>query len=459
MSQIDRIVEAAGNAIWGPQTLLLLIGTGVFLSWRLGGIQFARFLYASKHVLLGVRRKDESQDKSGDISPLQALMTSLSATVGNGNIAGVTTAIVLGGPGAIFWMWISAIFGMATKYSEVLLGVLYRKTNPDGTVLGGPMIYLKEAIKWKGLGKKLAVFSAFAMGMKALFTPSMVQSNSIALVVESQWGIDNWITGIFLAIITWVVIVGGIKSIGRTAEFLAPFMSFLYIAFGVSVMALLWREIPGVFSAIFSEAFTGTAVAGGFSGWMMGVRYGVARGSYSNEAGIGSAAVAHAAAKTDSPVKQGLIAMLDVFIDTIIICSITAFVVLATGIWQSGSTSTAAVADAFEATIPFGGVVVVLSSLLFGYSSMITWPYFGEQAFASIFGFGVKKWFRYAFCILVILGSFIKVDTVWQMGDFFNGMMAIPNLIGLLAMSGIIIKITKSYFQKLKFIELNQEEL
>lgn len=459
MSQIDRIVEAAGNAIWGPQTLLLLIGTGVFLSWRLGGIQFARFLYASKHVLLGVRRKDESQDKSGDISPLQALMTSLSATVGNGNIAGVTTAIVLGGPGAIFWMWISAIFGMATKYSEVLLGVLYRKTNPDGTVLGGPMIYLKEAIKWKGLGKKLAVFSAFAMGMKALFTPSMVQSNSIALVVESQWGIDNWITGIFLAIITWVVIVGGIKSIGRTAEFLAPFMSFLYIAFGVSVMALLWREIPGVFSAIFSEAFTGTAVAGGFSGWMMGVRYGVARGSYSNEAGIGSAAVAHAAAKTDSPVKQGLIAMLDVFIDTIIICSITAFVVLATGIWQSGSTSTAAVADAFEATIPFGGVVVVLSSLLFGYSSMITWPYFGEQAFASIFGFGVKKWFRYAFCILIILGSFIKVDTVWQMGDFFNGMMAIPNLIGLLAMSGIIIKITKSYFQKLKFIELNQEEL
>ena len=450
MNQIDRIVEAAGNAIWGPHTLLLLIGTGIFLSWRLGGIQFVRFLYASKHVLLGVRRKDGSQDKSGDISPLQALMTSLSATVGNGNIAGVATAIALGGPGAIFWMWISAIFGMATKFSEVLLGVLYRKTNPDGTVLGGPMIYLKEAIKWKGIGKKLAVFSAFAMGMKALFSTSMVQSNSIAQGIESQWGIDNWMTGIFLAIITWVVIVGGIKSIGRTAEFLAPFMSILYIAFGVSVIALLWREIPGVFSAIFSEAFTGTAVAGGFAGWMMGVRYGVARGSYSNEAGIGSAAVAHAAAKTDSPVKQGLIAMLDVFIDTIIICSITAFVVLATGIWQSGLTSTAAVADAFNDTIPFGGVVVVLSSLLFGYSSMITWPYFGEQAFASIFGFGVKKWFRYAFCILIILGSFIKVETVWQMVDFFNGLMAIPNLIGLLAMSGIIVKVTASYFKNQK---------
>ncbi|MFC1561990.1 alanine/glycine:cation symporter family protein [candidate division KSB1 bacterium] len=450
MVLLDEIVKLTGAIVWGPHMLLLLIGTGIFLTWRLYGIQFHRFLFAVKYILLGIRRKDKSQDKSGDISPFQALMTSLAAAVGNGNIAGVATAIALGGPGAIFWMWLSAVVGMATKFSEVLLGVHFRKSNSDGTVMGGPMIYLHEAIKWKGIGRILAGFSAFAMGMKALFTPSLVQSNSIALAVETHLGINTWVTGIFLAIITWIVIVGGIKSIGRFAEFISPFMSILYIAAGIAVMIVFWRAIPTVFGAIFSQAFTGTAAVGGFTGStvMMGLRYGVARGSYSNEAGIGSSAVAHAAAKTDQPVRQGIIAMMDVFIDTILICTITAFVVLATGEWETGTSSTEAVTNAFEMTIPFGGWIVVLSSLLFGYSSMISWPYMGAQSFAYLFGLWVKKYFAWVFCVLVIFGSSLKVNTVWLIGDTLNGLMAIPNLIGLIALSGIVVKLTKIYFNQ-----------
>jgi len=455
LNLLDEIFIFTGKVIWGPHMLLLLIGTGIFLTTRLNGIQFRRFLYATKYTLLGARRKDKSQEKSGDITPFQALMTSLAAAVGNGNIAGVATAIAIGGPGAIFWMWVSAVVGMATKFSEVVLGIHYRKTNPDGTMLGGPMIYLREAIQWKGLGKVLAGFSAFAMGLKALLSPSMVQSNSIALAVETHLGINKIMTGIFLAVLTWMVIIGGIKSIGRFSEFLAPFMSIIYIAAGIAVVVLYRQAITGMVYGIISQAFTGTAVTGAFMGstMMMAMRYGVARGSYSNEAGIGSAAVAHAAAKTDQPARQGLIAMMDVFVDTIILCTITSFVVLATGEWSAGSTSTEMVTIAFDKSIPFGGWVVVLSSLLFGYSSMISWPYFGEQAFASIFGFWIKKYFRWIFCILVVCGSVIKVDTVWLMGDTVNGLMAIPNLIGLLALSGVIVNIMRSYFTN-KNIEL-----
>jgi len=433
--------------------LLLLVGTGAYLTFRLGGIQIRRFPYAARFIWRGVRHADESERKQGDISPFQALTTSLAAAIGNGNIAGIATAIALGGPGAVFWMWVSAAVGMATKFSEVVLGVHFRKTNPDGSILGGPMVYLAEAFPWKRLGKVLSGFFAFAMGMKCLFSTSMVQSNSISLAFETHFGVPMWITGILLAAVTWVVIIGGIRSIGRFTEFLAPFMSLVYIAGGVIVIVLFFRELPSVFGRIFSEAFTGSAAAGGFAGSsvMHALRFGVARGSYSNEAGIGSAAVAHAAARTNQPVRQGLIAMMDVFIDTMVLCTITAMVVLLTGEWLTGTTSTEMTTIAFERSLPVvGGWIVVLSSFLFGYSSLISWPYFGEQSFGYLFGFWIKRYYRWAFCIIIFLGSIQKVNTVWLVGDTLNGLMAVPNLIGLLALSGTIIHLARTYMKNIK---------
>lgn len=451
LNTLDEIIIVCSRIMWGPHMLLLLIGTGIYLTLRLRGLQFRRFLHANRYVLLGVQRKDKSQDKTGDITPLQALMTSLSSAVGNGNIVGVATAIAVGGPGAVFWMWICALVGMATKFSEVVLGVLYRKSNPDGTMMGGPMIYLQQAVRWKTMGKMLAGFSAFAMGIKVLFTTALMQSNSISFAFETQLKIPTWTTGIILAVITWLVIIGGIKSIGRFSEILAPFMSFVYVGAGLVIIAINWSSLPAMVSMIISDAFTGTAAAGGFAGStaMMAIRFGVARGAQSNDAGNGCAAVFNAAAKTDQPVRQGLIAMMDVFIDTIIICTITASVILLTGQWLSGSTGAELAVNAFAKDVPFGAWVVVFSALLFGYSSLISNVYYGEQSLAYLFGFRVKKHFRRAFCVLIICGSIIKVNTVWLMADFLLGLMVLPNLIGLLAMSGIIAKTTKSYFDSL----------
>ncbi|MFC1557398.1 alanine/glycine:cation symporter family protein [candidate division KSB1 bacterium] len=446
---LDRFFEISGEIVWGPHMLILLIGTGIFFTFRLRGLQFHRLRNAAALMMLGVRRKDRSADKKGDITPLQALMTSTSAVVGNGNIAGVATAIALGGPGAVFWMWITGFVGMATKFSEVMLGVHFREYNPDGTILGGPMLYLREAIKWKNTGKLFSLFFAFAIGLKALLTTSMQQSNSITLAVESHIGIERWIVGLVLALLTWAVIVGGIKSIGRIAEFIAPAMSLVYIIGGSLVLIVFWKTLPEVFMRIFSDAFSGTAAAGGFAGatLMNAMRFGIARGSYSNEAGTGSSPFAHAAAKTDEPVRQGLIAMLDVFIDTIILCTITALVILSSGQWLTGTTSTELATSAFETGIPFGGWIVVLSSLLFGYSSLISWPYIGEQAWAYLFGFGIKKYYRWGFCLFVFLGSIVKVNTVWLMVDTMNGVQAVPNLIGILLLSGVVVRITGSYLR------------
>ena len=450
---IDEFFVISGEIVWGPHLLLLLIGTGIFFSIRLTGLQCRHFLNASRLVLKGIKRKDQSQDKKGDISPFQALMTSTSSVVGNGNIAGVATAIALGGPGAIFWMWVTGFVGMATKFSEVLLAVHYRKTNPDGTILGGPMLYLRESIKWKNTGKIFSVFFAFAIGLKALLTTSMQQSNSIVLAVEAHLGIQKWIIGLLLAVITWLVIIGGIKSIARFAELIVPLMSFIYIIGGIAIVAIYYQLFPGIISQIFSQAFNGTAAVGGFTGakLMNTIRFGVARGSYSNEAGTGSSPFAHSAAKTDEPVQQGLIAMLDVFIDTIILCTMTALVILSTGEWTNGTTSTELVTSAFETGLPYGGWIVVLSSFLFGYSSLVSWPYIGEQAWAYLFGFWIKKYYRWAFCVFIFLGSIIKVDTVWLMVDTMNGIQAIPNLIGILALSGVVVSIVRSYQNKERY--------
>ncbi len=449
---LDQIALFTGNLMWGPHMLVLFFGAGLYLTIRLKGVQVRKALYSFKCIWLGIKRTDGSEKKTGDISPFQALTTSIAAAVGNGNIAGVATAVLLGGPGAVFWIWMSALIGMATKYSEVVLGVHYRKINGDGSILGGPMIYLRESFKNKKAGKLLAGFFAVALSLKCLLSVSMIQGNSISLAAQAVMGVPMWAAGLFLAVITWMVILGGIKSIARITELLSPVMSLIYLFSGLIIIFLYFSELPGVLSRIFSEAFTGSAAAGGFAGSTMrqAIRFGVARGTYSNEAGLGSGAIVHSAAKTDQPVRQGLIAMMDVFIDTLVLCSISAFAVLLTGAWLSGADSTEMTTVAFSQGLPYiGGGIVVLSSFFFGYSSLISWPYFGEQSVSYLFGSWTKKYFRWAFCFFVFLGSVVNVQTVWYIADTLNGLMTIPNLIGVLALSGVVIDLTKKYFKNI----------
>jgi AGCS family alanine or glycine:cation symporter len=441
---LDTLIDSLSSLVWGTHTLVLLVGTGAYFTLRLRFIQVRRFGAAVKLLFAGVSPK-KGVIGEGDVSPFQALMIALAGAIGNGNIAGVATAIVLGGPGAVFWMWVSAVFGMGAMFAESVLGVRFRQKAADGTMASGPMYYIRDGLGWPWLA---AIF-AFFMGIKALFATSLVQTNSIALVINQQTGMPKWMVGVALAILTWFVIIGGVRSIGRFAAKLTPFMGILYVAGALVVLVLYFRQIPEALALIFQDAFLPSAAIGGFAGATVqqAIRYGVARGVYSNEAGTGSAPVAHGAAQTDNPVRQGMIAMLGVFIDTIVICSMTALVILVTGVWSSGETSTALTSLAFNERLPgIGSWIVLLSSLLFGYSSLISWPYYGEQSFAYLFGVRIKKPYRWAFCFIILLGGVLRVDFVWNLGDVLNGMMAIPNLIGILGLSGVVVRVTREYF-------------
>jgi AGCS family alanine or glycine:cation symporter len=443
------LIRVVSNIVWGTPTLVLLFGAGLVFTIRLGFIQLRKFGLASKFLFRGIgkKNKDLSRGDPGDISPFQALMVALAGAIGNGNIAGVATALTLGGPGAIFWMWLSALLGMATMYAESVLGIKYRIKLKDGTMAGGPMYYIRDGLGWRWL----AGIFAFFMGIKALFSTTMVQSNSISLVISKQTGLPMLAVAAGLAVITWIVIVGGIPRIGQIAEGLTPVMSAIYVGSGLLILIIFVDEIPNAIGLILTHAFSPMAAAGGFAGASVqaAMRYGVARGAYSNEAGTGSAPVAHGAAKTKNPVQQGLIAMLGVFVDTLIICTMTALVILVTGVWQSGQTSTALTSEAFSYAFPaIGGWVVLLSSLLFGYSSLLSWPYYGEQSFAYLFGVRIKKPYRWAFCLMILIGGITRVEFVWNIGDILNGMMAIPNLIAILALSGVVVKLTKEQLTK-----------
>ncbi|NVM03535.1 MAG: sodium:alanine symporter family protein [Candidatus Helarchaeota archaeon] len=444
MEIIDKILYTSGMIIWGPHMLLLFFATGIYFSVKLRGIQIKKFIHSWRAVKCGIRERNKEK---GDITQFQALTTSLSGTIGNGNIAGVATAVALGGPGAIFWMWISGFLGMTTKFVEVVLGLKYRKTNPDGSIIGGPMYYIQEGLGWKWL----AIVFTLGMGIKTAISTSMVQSNSISVAFKSQFGIPMPISGFVMAVGTLIVIIGGIKTIGKVTEILAPFMALLYLIGGFVTLIIYNKFLPSILLAIIKNAFTGRAAAGGFIGatFFSAIRYGVARGIYSNEAGTGSSPIAHAAAKTNEPVRQGLIAMIDVFVDTIVICTLTGLVVLSTGEWVKGTTSTEMTANAFNSGIPIvGGLIVTLSSFLFGYTTLISWSYYGEQCFSYIFGIGVKKIFRWFYCIIIFFGGLFKVETVWNIGDTLNGIMAIPNIIAILWLSREVINLTKGYFLK-----------
>ncbi len=434
---MSDIMSAINAFVWGPYMLTLLVGTGVFLTLRLGFLQFIRLPSALRLVF-----SRAPEDAEGDITPFQALTTALAATIGTGNIAGVATAIFLGGPGAIFWMWVCAVFGMATKYGEAVLAVKYRHVLPDGTMQGGPMRYIADGLGLKWLGWLFALFGSVA----AFGIGSMVQSNSVALALDETWGVSPVGTGIVLAVLTGAVIIGGISRIGRVTAKLVPAMAVLYVLGALLIIVLNIDKLPGAFALIFGHAFSPVSAAGGFAGATVAaaMRFGVARGVFSNEAGLGSAPIAHAAAKTDNPVRQGLVALTGVFFDTIIVCTMTALVILMTGAWTSGETSSALTYLAFNSGLPGpGGLIVTIGIAVFAYSTMIGWAYYGEECIEYIFGMKARTPYRYVFCLVIALGAFQKVGFVWNFSDTMNGAMAIPNLIGLLGLSGVLVKVTR----------------
>lgn len=433
----SAIVEILGRVLWGLPMLILLLGTGLLLTVRLRMIQVGGFPRALS-IMVRKARKLGPEDIPGDITPFQALTTSLAGTVGNGNIAGVATAIAAGGPGALFWMWVSGFLGMATKYAESYLGVKFRKRHSDGTIASGPMYYIAEGAGLPILGSAFAFF----LGVRTLVSTSIVQTSSIAIAFEQEFGLPHIVTGVSLSILTWLVVIGGIRRIGRIAEKLSPLMVILYLAGGLFVVYNSLSELPEVFALIMKSAFSPAAATGGFAGATvrMAVRFGIARGIYSNEAGTGSAPIAHGAARTRSPKEQGLLAMMDVFVDTLVVCTLTGLVILMTGMWSGGETSTALTRHAFETTLPGLGLIVVAASFLFGYSTLISWPYYGEQCFSFLFGDWIRKPFRWAFCIVMILGTVLHVETVWNIADTLNGLGTIPNLVGVLFLSGLVVR-------------------
>lgn len=442
---LQDILTRASNFVWGPPMLILLVGTGIYLTFLLRGLQFRKLFYA---LWLGLIKRKEDDAEPGDISHFQALMTALAATVGTGNIAGVATAIAVGGPGALFWMWITGFFGMATKYAEAVLAVKYRQVDAFGTMSGGPMYYLWKGLNQKWLGILFAIFASIA----AFGIGNMVQSNSVADAVRNTFGIPVWVTGLTLSVLTGLVILGGIKSIGRVTGVLVPVMVIFYMLAAIFVVITHITAIPSVIAYVFREAFTPTAASGGFAGAavMLTIRMGVARGVFSNESGLGSAPIAAAAARTKYSVTQALVSMTQTFIDTIVICSLTGFAILVSGLWDSGLTGAPLTSQAFATALPgnWGGVVVSIGIILFAYSTLLGWSYYGEKSLEFLLGAKSVKPYRIIFVIAVFLGAVAKLDVVWTFADVMNGLMAIPNLIGLLGLGGVVVAETKSYFER-----------
>ncbi len=440
-----KINSAVNGIVWGPLIIILIIGTGTYLSFMTGFFSITKLGYVLKNTLLKMFAKDDKGE--GEVTAFQAVATALAATVGTGNIAGVATAIALGGPGAVFWMWLAAVMGMTTKFAEVVLAVNYREKTPDGRFVGGPMYYITNGLgkNWKWLAVIFAFFGTFA----SFGIGCMVQSNSVALSAQSTFGVPVMVTGIVLAVLTGAVIVGGIKRIGAFTEKLVPFMAALYILGGLWLLIANAARLPAAFGMIFSNAFTGTAAVGGFAGTVMmqAIRYGVARGIFTNEAGLGSAPIAHAAATTDHPVRQGLWGVFEVFTDTIVICSITALSILVTGVWETGESGAVLSAMAFDTGIPVvGKYIVSIGLILFAYSTILGWEYYGERCLEYLFGTKPIFAYRIIWVIAVIVGAVGGLTFMWDLADTLNGLMAFPNLVGVLMLSPVVFKLTKEYF-------------
>ncbi|MCC0728577.1 sodium:alanine symporter family protein [Clostridioides sp. ZZV14-6045] len=442
MNLID-ILNKVDAFIWGPPLLVLLVGTGILLTVKLGVVQITKLPRALK-LIFSAENKG-----SGDVSSFAALCTALAATVGTGNIVGVATAIKAGGPGALFWMWIAAFFGMATKYSEGVLAIKYRTKDKNGQVSGGPMYYIVN-----GMGEKwrpLAIFFAISGILVALLgIGTFTQVNSITDAINSSFGVDPRITGVVLAVFVALVVFGGLKSISNVATKIVPFMAVIYIVICGIILISYWNKIPETFVLIIKSAFTPTAATGGFLGATMSlaIRNGIARGVFSNESGLGSAPIAAAAAKTEWPAEQGLISMTGTFIDTIIICTLTGFSLVISGVWCSDLNGAVMTQAAFDGAIPtFGPILLTVSLTLFAFTTILGWSYYGERCFEFLFGVKGMNGYRTVFVAMVLLGAFLKLEVVWVIADIVNGLMAIPNLIALLALSPIIVSETKKYFE------------
>jgi len=458
LNTIEQLNDTINGLVWGPYMLVLLVGTGIFFTLKLNFFQVTKFVYAMKQTLMKIFVKTEDMEE-GEITPFQAVSTALAATVGTGNIAGVATAIALGGPGAIFWMWVSAFFGMMTKFAEVVLSIQYREKNVDGDWVGGPMYYIKNGLGKKWLASLFAVLGAFA----AFGIGNMVQSNSVAASINATFGVPNWVTGVVLAVAASLVIFGGVKRIASVTEKLVPFMALFYIAGALLIILLNITNIPAAFGEIFAGAFSGRAAVGGFAGAavMHAMRFGIARGVFTNEAGLGSAPIAHAAAKTDHPVRQGLWGIFEVFVDTILICSVTALAILSTGVWQQinpatgkALTGAALTTAAFNQGLPGpGGVIVAIGILLFAFSTILGWEYYGEKCAEYLFGTKITKLYKILWIPLVFVGTVANLELIWNIADTMNGLMAIPNLVGILGLSGVVFKLTKEFFADKSLVE------
>ncbi len=441
MAQFEHWLEVVSGVVWGPVTLVILLGTGIYLTmglrfmpwWRLG----------SAFVLLWRGRRSQ---EAGEITPFQALMTALSATIGTGNIAGVATAIALGGPGAVLWMWLTALFGMATKYAEAVLAVQYREQDPLGQYVGGPMYYIRNGLGkgWRWLGWAFALFGTIA----AFGIGNMVQANSVADAVESVWSISHGWTGGVLMVLTGAVILGGIRRIAQVASKLVPLMALAYFVAAGSILVLHWQELPAALQLIVTEAFGPSAISGGMAGAVVwaAIRYGVARGIFSNEAGLGSAPIAHAAARADDPVRQGMVAMLGTFIDTLVVCTLTALVILVSGLWSDGSNGAALSTAAFEASLPGYGAYIVSGGLVvFAFTTILGWSYYGERCAEFLFGVWVILPYRLLWLAAIPLGALGKLNTIWSVADVMNGLMALPNLMALLLLSPVVFRLSRYY--------------
>jgi AGCS family alanine or glycine:cation symporter len=469
---VTDVFNWLNGIVWGPAMLVLILGTGLILMMGLRGMPLRRLGYGFRMLWKGRRSTEE-----GDISPFNALMTSLSATIGTGNIAGVGTAIALGGPGAVFWMWCTALVGMATKYAEAVLAVKYREVDEEGNHVGGPMYYIKNGLggNWKWLGAAFAVFGAIA----GFGIGNMVQANSVADALRSNLSVPVWVTGLVMAVLVFLVLIGGIRRIAQVAGRLVPFMAVAYLLGALAVILLNASQVPSALGLIFEHAFTPIAATGGFAGAavMAAIQFGVARGVFSNEAGLGSAPIAHAAAKTDNPVRQGTVAMLGTFIDTIVICTMTALVIMISAEWTSinpafqacvdqggqvtdgfcalgdreirqAMTGASLSAAAFGVGLPgLGNWIVTLGLVLFAFTTMLGWSVYGERCVEYLFGVRAILPFRLLWVLFIPLGATVKLAFVWLVADTLNALMAIPNLVALLALSPVVFKLTRDYFR------------
>lgn len=444
-----RLNSMVNNFVWGPVMLVLLVGTGVYLTIRTNFMSFTKLGYILKNTLFKIFEKETTGE--GEITAFQAVATALAATVGTGNIAGVATAIAIGGPGAVFWMWLSALFGMATKFAEVVLSIQYREKTEDGRFVGGPMHYIANGLNWKWLATLFAIFGALA----SFGIGNMTQANSISASMKVTFGIPTLATGIIIAVAAGAVMLGGLKRIAQVTETLVPFMAAFYILGGIIVLIRNASAIPAAFGLIFKSAFSGSAAVGGFAGstMAMAARMGIARGVFSNEAGLGSAPIAHAAATTDHPVRQGIWGVFEVFMDTLVICTITALSIIVTGVWNTGESGAALTTLAFDQSLPvIGGYIISIGILLFAYSTILSWSYYGERCLEFLFGPKAITPYRIIFIPFIVIGAVGGLEVIWDIADTLNGLMAIPNLIGILGLSGVVIKLTKDFFGT-KYVE------